>query len=209
MSKKKYWKAQQAEAERAAYQYGIKNGVSQNEAMAAVNYAKAKGISPKDLTPKSQVSSTAIGNKLCNSSCTSSTSTTSSSKTNSTTNSSSNNSTSSTNTTSSNDSISSLLSLDNIKALFTELLNMFKNIFNPAMQNNYGIQNNYGMQFNNPNNGASIFGNMYNQRPQPMDPNQYANKYAQANNISLEDAKQKLQSMYGAPQQNASFSQEC
>lgn len=196
--KNKYYKVAQQEKEKAAYQYSKANGVSQYEAAKAVDYAYAKGISPKDVTPKSQISSTAIGNSLANCS-TSSTSSTSNTSTNS-----------SSSSTSSSDSISSLLSSDNIKTLFTELLNILKNIFSPSqnnMMNPYGA-NPYGI--NRPYNGNPIFGNAYNQRYAKMNPNQYAQQYATANNITLEKAKEQLKSMYGAPQQNAAtFSSEC
>jgi len=74
---------QKYEKPRAYYQYSVANGVSPAEAAKACDYAKATGQSPKDVTPKSQMSS--CSSSSSSSSCSSSSSTSSSNSSNSTT----------------------------------------------------------------------------------------------------------------------------
>ena len=61
---------QKYEKPKAYYQYSVKNGVSKEEAKAAVDYAKATGQNPKNVTPKSQLKSSSCSSS--SSSCSSS-----------------------------------------------------------------------------------------------------------------------------------------
>ena len=65
---------QKYEKPRAYYQYSVANGVSKAEAKAAVDYAKATGQNPKNVTPKSQLksSSSSSSSSSCSSSSSSS-----------------------------------------------------------------------------------------------------------------------------------------
>lgn len=67
---------QKYEKPRAYYQYSVANGVSKEEAKAAVDYAKATGQNPKNVTPKSQLKSSSCGSS--SSSCSNSSSSSSS-----------------------------------------------------------------------------------------------------------------------------------